>query len=65
MEIYGPCQGNGLQGRRTRGSCPAKGPPQQRCLGGVELEDEEARAVTYQIVGEDEVEPNEGRISWK
>lgn len=31
----------------------------------VELEDEEARVVRYQIVGEDEVEPSEGRISWK
>lgn len=31
----------------------------------VDLEDEEARVVTYQIVGEDETDPANGKISWK
>ncbi len=31
----------------------------------VDLEDEDARAVTYRIVGEDETEPSEGKISWR
>jgi transcription elongation factor GreB len=31
----------------------------------VDLEDEEGRTATYRIVGEDESEPNAGRISWK
>jgi transcription elongation factor GreB len=31
----------------------------------VSVEDEDGRASRYQIVGEDEVEPSAGRISWK
>jgi transcription elongation factor GreB len=31
----------------------------------VALEDDDGKAVRYQIVGEDETEPNAGRISWK
>jgi transcription elongation factor GreB len=31
----------------------------------VDLEDEEGRTVRYQIVGEDETEPQNGKISWK
>jgi transcription elongation factor GreB len=31
----------------------------------VEVEDEEARTLSYQIVGEDEVDPTAGKISWK
>lgn len=31
----------------------------------VTLEDEDARSKTWQLVGEDESEPSEGRISWK
>jgi transcription elongation factor GreB len=31
----------------------------------VEIEDDEGNVSRYQIVGEDEVEPSEGRISWR
>lgn len=31
----------------------------------VDLEDEEGKKVTYQIVGEDEIDPANGKMSWK
>ena len=31
----------------------------------VDLEDEDAKAVTYQIVGVDETDPSHGKISWR
>jgi transcription elongation factor GreB len=31
----------------------------------VDLEDEDGRAITYQIVGVDETDPSNGRISWR
>jgi transcription elongation factor GreB len=31
----------------------------------VELEDEDGKAMRYQIVGEDEIDANRGRISWR
>jgi transcription elongation factor GreB len=31
----------------------------------VDIEDEDGEKKTYQIVGEDEIEPSENRISWK
>lgn len=31
----------------------------------VEIEDEDGKSKTYQIVGEDELEPEKNRISWK
>ncbi len=45
-------------------------PAQQRsdrvCFGAqVTLEDEDGKALTYQIVGVDEIDPKQGRISWR
>lgn len=39
----------------------------ERILFGaiVELENEDGKTFTYQIVGEDETEPEKGKISWK